>query len=97
MTLEVAAAVATATVVLVAEGLDDLGAGGGGARVVGVRVRHDDVDGAGVPAAVPRPRCGGRMRILATIDDPLVVRRILAPPGLLSADPQADPPTWRAA
>ena len=24
------------------------------------------------------PRCGGRMRILATIDDPLVVRRILA-------------------
>jgi hypothetical protein len=37
------------------------------------------------------------MRILATIDDPLVVRRILAHLGLLSADPQPDPPTWRAA
>jgi len=42
------------------------------------------------------PRCGGRMRILATIDDPLIVRRILAHLGLLSADPQPDPPTWRA-
>jgi len=43
------------------------------------------------------PRCGGRMRILATIDDPLVARRILAHLGLLSTDPQPDPPTWRAA
>jgi hypothetical protein len=37
------------------------------------------------------------MRILATIDDPLVVRRILAHLGLLIVDPQPDPPTWRAA
>jgi hypothetical protein len=44
-----------------------------------------------------RPRCGGRMRTLATIDDPRVVRRILAHLGLLSVDPQPDPPTWRAA
>ena len=43
------------------------------------------------------PRCGGRMRIFATIDDPPVVRRILAHLGLLSADLQPDPPTWRAA
>ena len=44
------------------------------------------------------PRCGGRMRILATIDDPRVVRRILAHLGLISdAGPQPDPPTWRAA
>jgi len=25
------------------------------------------------------PRCGGRMRLLATIEDPRVIRRILAP------------------
>jgi len=45
-----------------------------------------------------RPRCGGRMRILARIDDPRVVRRILAPLGLLSAaGPQPDPPAWQGA
>jgi hypothetical protein len=28
------------------------------------------------------PRCGARLRVLATVEDPVVVRRILALPGL---------------
>ena len=36
------------------------------------------------------PNCGGRMRVLATIDDPDVVRRILAHLGLAGGD---GPPT----
>ena len=32
------------------------------------------------------PRCGGHMRVIATIDDPLVVRRILAHLGVLDDD-----------
>jgi uncharacterized protein YbaR (Trm112 family) len=34
------------------------------------------------------PRCGGRLRVLATVEDPAVVRQILALPGL-------GPPTRR--
>lgn len=44
------------------------------------------------------PRCGGRMRVLATIDDPRVVRRILTHLGLLDdAGPPPEPPARRAA
>jgi hypothetical protein len=44
------------------------------------------------------PRCGGRMRVLATIDDPRVVRRILTHLGLAGdAGPPAGPPSRRAA
>ena len=43
------------------------------------------------------PRCGGRMRLLATIDDPLVIEPILAHLGLSSdrvrADPAQPPPS----
>jgi hypothetical protein len=28
------------------------------------------------------PRCGARMRVLATVEDPVVVRQIMALPGL---------------
>jgi hypothetical protein len=54
VTLEVTAAVASPPVVLVLQWFDDLGAGGGRARVVRVRVVDDDVDGAGRPAAIKR-------------------------------------------
>jgi hypothetical protein len=39
------------------------------------------------------PRCGGRMRVIAVIDDPPVVRRILTHLRILD---DADPPpgTW---
>jgi hypothetical protein len=44
------------------------------------------------------PNCGGRMRVLATIDDPRVVRRILTHLGLAGdAGPPAGPPSRRAA
>ncbi|HZU40573.1 MAG TPA: transposase [Solirubrobacteraceae bacterium] len=43
------------------------------------------------------PRCGGRMRVLATIDDPDVVRRILAHLGLAGGDgPPLGPWPYRA-
>jgi len=46
------------------------------------------------------PRCGGRLRLLATIDDPQVVLRLLAHLGLptdpLRPDP-AEPPPGHAA
>ena len=32
--------------------------------------------------ALACPRCGGRMRVIATVRDPAVVRAILAPLGL---------------
>jgi len=35
--------------------------------------------------------CGGRLRFLATIDDPLVVRRILCHLGLPTDTPMPDP------
>jgi len=45
--------------------------------------------------ALACPSCGGRMRVLATIDDPHVVRRILTHLGLLGAPgPPPDPPAW---
>jgi hypothetical protein len=43
------------------------------------------------------PRCGGRMRLLATIEDPRVVRRILAHLGLPTEVPQPRPPPAQAA
>jgi hypothetical protein len=44
------------------------------------------------------PNCGGRMRVIATIDDPWVVRRILTHLGLLSDPrPPPEPPVWQAA
>ena len=44
------------------------------------------------------PNCGGRMRVIATIDDPRVVRRILTHLGLLSDPrPPPEPPAWQAA
>jgi hypothetical protein len=39
------------------------------------------------------PHCGGRMRVIATIDDPLVVRRILAHLGILG-DAGLPPGPW---
>ena len=48
--------------------------------------------------ALACPNCGGRMRVLATIDDPRVVRRILTHLGLTGdAGPPAGPPSRRAA
>ncbi len=48
--------------------------------------------------ALACPRCGGRMRVLATIDDPWVVRRILSHLGLLAdPGPPPEPPAHRAA
>jgi hypothetical protein len=44
------------------------------------------------------PNCGGRMRVLATIEDPPVVRRILTHLGLMGdAGPPPGPPAARAA
>jgi hypothetical protein len=44
------------------------------------------------------PNCGGRMRVIATIDDPRVVRRILTHLGLLGDPrPPPEPPTWQPA
>jgi len=37
-------------------------------------------------------RCGGRMRVVATIDDPVVIRRILTHLGLPTAVPSPRPP-----
>jgi hypothetical protein len=44
------------------------------------------------------PNCGGRMRVLATIDDPRVVQRILSHLGLLgdAGPPPRPPPRWAA-
>jgi hypothetical protein len=42
------------------------------------------------------PRCGGRMRVIATIDDPAVVRRILTHLGVPGA-PGPPPGPWPAA
>ena len=39
------------------------------------------------------PRCGGHMRVIATIDDPLVVRRILTHLGILG-DVGPPPGPW---
>src|SRR5262249_49550809 len=48
--------------------------------------------------ALACPNCGGRMRVIATIDDPRVVRRILTHLGLLcDAGPPPRPPAHRAA
>ena len=38
------------------------------------------------------PRCGDRMRLLATIDDPLVIEPILTHFGLPTDRVRADPP-----
>jgi hypothetical protein len=47
------------------------------------------------------PRCGGRMRLIATIEDPRVIRRILAhlelPPEGPTACPARPPPPDRSA
>jgi hypothetical protein len=44
------------------------------------------------------PNCGGRMRVIATIDDPRVVRRILRHLGLLDdPGPPPEPPAWKLA
>jgi len=37
-------------------------------------------------------RCGGRLRLVATIEDPRVIRAILAHLGLTAEVPQPDPP-----
>ena len=37
-------------------------------------------------------RCGGRMRVVATIEDPVVIRRILTHLGLPTAAPAPRPP-----
>jgi hypothetical protein len=48
--------------------------------------------------ALACPNCGGRMRVIATVDDPRVVRHILQHLGLL-ADPglRPRPPAWQTA
>ena len=38
------------------------------------------------------PRCGGRMRVVATIEDPVVIRKILTHLGLPTAVPAPRPP-----
>ena len=43
------------------------------------------------------PRCGGRMRLLATIEDTRVIRQILAHLGLPTEVPRPRPPPARAA
>ncbi len=43
------------------------------------------------------PRCGGRMRLIATIEDPRVIRQILAHLGLLTEVPHPRPPPPQAA
>jgi hypothetical protein len=37
-------------------------------------------------------RCGGRMRVVATIEDPVVIRKILTHLGLPTAAPAPRPP-----
>jgi hypothetical protein len=37
------------------------------------------------------PKCGGRMELIATIEEPTVVRKILAHLGLSTALPEARP------
>ncbi|MFQ5521008.1 MAG: hypothetical protein ACE5FK_06395 [Candidatus Methylomirabilia bacterium] len=41
------------------------------------------------------PRCGGRMRLIATIEDPRIIHRILSHLGLPTEGPR--PPPARAA
>lgn len=43
------------------------------------------------------PRCGGRMRLLATIEDPRVIRQILTHLGLPTEIPHPRPPPAHAA
>jgi uncharacterized protein YbaR (Trm112 family) len=43
------------------------------------------------------PRCGGRLRLVATLEDPHVIRAILAHLGLPAEVPQPDPPQPPAA
>lgn len=43
------------------------------------------------------PRCGGRMRVIATIEDPRVLHRILTHLGLPTEVPQPRPPPAPAA
>src|SRR5206468_7375165 len=38
------------------------------------------------------PRCGGRMRVIATIEDPVVIRKILTHLGLPTEPPSPRPP-----
>jgi hypothetical protein len=38
------------------------------------------------------PRCGGRMRVVATIEDPVVIRKILTHLGLPTDVPAPRPP-----
>jgi hypothetical protein len=38
------------------------------------------------------PRCGGRMRVVATIEDPVVIRKILTHLGLPTDVPPPRPP-----
>ena len=38
------------------------------------------------------PRCGGRLRLVAAIDDPHVIRQILTHLGLPADPPRSDPP-----
>jgi hypothetical protein len=47
--------------------------------------------------ALTCPNCGGRMRVIATIDDPRVVRRILTHLGLGDPRPPPKPPASQAA
>jgi hypothetical protein len=47
-------------------------------------------------AVLSCPRCGGRMRLIATLEDPRVIRRILAHLGLPTEIPQPRPPPARA-
>jgi len=41
------------------------------------------------------PRCGGRLRLIATVEDPLVIRRLLADLGLPTEVPRPRPPPAR--
>ncbi len=43
------------------------------------------------------PRCGGRMRLISTIEDPRVIRQILAHLGLPTEVPHRRPPPARPA
>lgn len=43
------------------------------------------------------PRCGGRMRVIGTIEDPRVIRQILTPLRLPTEIPSPRPPPARAA
>jgi len=44
-----------------------------------------------VPFLLACPRCGGRMRVVATVAEPAVVRRVLEHLGLASGPVRADP------